>query len=134
MNIGDINFLAVLIAALSFFAIGALWYSPLLFANTWMREAGLKKEEVEKANMAKVLGLSFLLSLLISFNLAAFLGPDAGLSWGISAGALAGAGWVAASIGILYLFESRSFTLFLINAGYFIFSFMVAGGIIGAWQ
>jgi hypothetical protein len=134
MNIGEINYLAVLVAALSLFVIGFLWYSPLLFANTWMKEAGLTKEKVEKANMGKVLGLSFLLSLIICFNLAAFLGPDAGLVWGISAGALAGAGWVAASIGILYLFESRSFTLFAINAGYFIVSFMVAGGIIGVWQ
>jgi hypothetical protein len=35
----------------------------------------------------------------------------------MTAGGLAGIGWVAASPGILYLFEGRSFKLFLINAG-----------------
>jgi Protein of unknown function (DUF1761) len=79
-------------------------------------------------------GLSFLLTLIISFNLAAFLGSEAGLIWGMTAGALAGIGWVATSLGILYLFESRSLKLFLINAGYLAIAFIVAGGIIGAWQ
>jgi hypothetical protein len=52
----------------------------------------------------------------------------------MTAGALAGIGWVATSLGILYLFESRSLKLFLINAGYLAIAFIVAGGIIGAWQ
>ena len=134
MDLTQINYVAVLVAALSLFVIGGLWYSPLLFTRIWMKEANLSDEDLKQANMGKVFGLAFVLSLVISFNLAAFLGPDAGFIWGVTAGALAGIGWVAASIGILYLFERRSFTLFLINAGYFILSFMVAGGIIGAWQ
>jgi hypothetical protein len=134
MDLTQINYLAVLVAAVSFFAIGGLWYSPLLFSGIWMKEANLTQEYLRKANVGLVFGLSFVLSLIISFNLAAFLGVDAGFIWGITAGALAAIGWVAASIGILYLFERRSFRLFLINAGYFTLAFMVAGGIIGAWQ
>ena len=84
--------------------------------------------------MVKIFGLSFLLTLIITFNLAAFLGPDAGFVWGMTAGALAGIGWVAASLGIfIYLKEDR-LKLFLINAGYLAVTFIVAGGIIGAWQ
>jgi hypothetical protein len=134
MDLSKINFLAVLVAAASFFIIGGLWYSPLLFVRAWMKEAKLSEETLKQANMGKVFGLAFLLSFIISFNLAAFLGPNAGFIWGITAGALAGIGWVAASVGILYLFERSSFRLFLINAGYFTIAFMVAGGIIGAWQ
>lgn len=134
MDLTQINYLAVLVAALSLFAIGGLWYSPLMFTRIWMREADLSEENLKQANMGMVFGLAFLAALIICFNLAAFLGEDAGLIWGITAGALAAVGWVAASIGILYLFERRSFKLFLINAGYFTLSFMVAGGIIGAWQ
>jgi len=52
----------------------------------------------------------------------------------LTAGALAGIGWVATSIGILYLFEQKSMKLFLINTGYLAVTFIVAGGIIGAWQ
>jgi hypothetical protein len=134
MDLTQINYLAVLVAAVSNFAIGGLWYSPLLFAPSWMKEAGLSEEKLKKANMGKIFGLTFLLALVISFNLAAFLGADAGLSRGMTAGAMAGIGWAAASLGILYLFEHKSLKLFLINAGYLAVSFIVAGGIIGVWQ
>jgi hypothetical protein len=134
MELTQINYLAVIVAALSSFVVGFLWYSPFLFAKAWMREAGISEEKIKQANMFKVFGLSFLLTLIISFNLAAFLGPDAGFTWGMTAGALAGIGWVAASLGVLYLFEGRSFKLFLINAGYQAVTYIVAGGIIGVWQ
>ncbi len=50
------------------------------------------------------------------------------------AGGLAGIGWVAASLGINYLFERKSLRLFLINGGYNAVTYIVAGGIIGAWK
>ena len=134
MDLSQINYLAVLVSAVSCFIIGGLWYSPILFAKIWMKEASISEEEIKQTNMFKIFGLSFLLTVIITFNLAAFLGPDAGVSWGMTAGALAGIGWVATSLGILYLFERRSLKLFLINAGYLVVSFVVAGGIIGAWQ
>jgi hypothetical protein len=99
-----------------------------------MREAGLTEDKIKQSNMAKTFGLSFLLALIICFNLAAFLGPDAGLAWGMTAGGLAGIGWACASLGMIYLFEGRSFKLFLINAGYTAVSYILAGGIIGIWQ
>jgi hypothetical protein len=134
MDIAQINYLAVLVAALSGFVIGFLWYSPFLFGNIWMKEAGLTEEKLKQTNLAKTFGLSFLLSLIVSFNLAAFLGTESDLTWGLIAGGLAGIGWVAASLGILYLFERRSLALFLINAGYQAVTYIVAGGIIGAWH
>ena len=134
MDPSQINYLAVLVAALSSFVVGFFWYSPFLFSNIWMKEAGLSEEKIKQSNMFKTFGLSFLLTLIICFNLAAFLGPNAGFVWGMTAGALAGIGWVAASLGVLYLFEGRSLKLFLINAGYQAVTYIVAGGIIGAWQ
>lgn len=134
MNPSDINYLAVAAAAVASFVIGGLWYSPVLFGKAWMQENGLSEEKIRSSNMAVIFGVSFVLSVIISFNLAAFLGKDAGLVWGLTAGGLAGIGWVAASLGILYLFERKSFRLFMINAGYQAVTYVVAGGIIGAWQ
>jgi hypothetical protein len=134
MNPSDINYLAVVVAALASFVVGFFWYSPMLFSKVWQKETGLTDEKLKNANMFLIFGVSFLLTLIISFNLAAFLGKDAGLAWGMTAGALAGIGWVAASLGILYLFERRSMRLFLINAGYQAVTYIVAGGIIGVWQ
>ena len=129
-----INHLAVIAAALSSFVIGGLWYSPLLFHRAWMRVNGLTEKDL-KSGTAKIFGLSLLLSIIMSYNLAAFLAtPDTTVLWGATAGALAGIGWVALSIGVLGLFERRSLTYVLINGGYFALSFVVMGTILGAWR
>ncbi len=134
MEFPDINYWAVLVSALATFVIGSIWYSPILFANAWMKELGLTKAGMGKVNMFKIFGISFLLMLIIAFNLAAFIGPQSDLQFGLTAGALAGFGWVAAAMGINYLFERKSFRFWLINAGYMVVSFTLMGAIIGAWH
>jgi Protein of unknown function (DUF1761) len=130
-----INHFAVITAALATFLIGGLWYSPLLFHRAWMNANGLKEDELRRGGMARIFALSFLLSLIMAYNLAAFLaGPDTTVLWGATAGALAGIGWVALSIGILGLFERRSWKYVLINGGYFAASFVAMGAILGAWR
>jgi hypothetical protein len=128
------NFAAVGVAALLYFAIGGLWYSPLLFAKRWARECGLSDEQIQKAPLAKIFGLSALAAIVIAFNLAAFIGPKASLSFGLFAGAAAGLGWVAMSLGVIYLFEQRSWTLWLINSGYQVVAYTLMGGLLGVWK
>jgi len=130
----NLNWLAVIVAAISAFALGAIWYSPLLFVKIWMKETGITEESAKEANMAKVFGLSFILSLIASFFLALFVGPDAGGGFGALAGFMAGLGWVFTFLGITYLFERRSFAHFLINACYSVASLTLMGFIIGVWQ
>jgi hypothetical protein len=132
MDLSQINYLAIGVAALSSFLIGGLWYSPILFAKAWMRETGLSEDELAQ-NVGRTFGLAFALSLLIAFNLAAFLGPDATWSWGMTAGVLA-AVWVGGSMAITYAFERRSAILTLIDAGYHLVAYAVMGGILGAWH
>ena len=134
MDISNLNYLAIFVAALSTFLIGGLWYSPLLFAKTWMKENGFTEESLKGGNMAMIFGGSFVLAFVMSFNLAAFLADSSDLSWGITAGALAGIGWVTAAMGVTYLFERKSMKLFLINAGYHIISFIIMGAIVGVWK
>lgn len=128
------NIWAVLVAAVSTFLIGGLWYAPPMFGKAWMRENGFTEESLSNRNMLKIFGLAFLLALIASVNLAMFLGKDTTVSLGALYGFLAGFGWVATFVGTHYLFERRSLTLFLINAGYSIVSLTVMGAIIGAWQ
>lgn len=135
MAVPTINYLAVLVATLASFVIGGLWYSPALFANAWMKETGLTDEQLKKRSMGMVFGLAFLLTLIMAVNLAMFLSagsPD--LVWGMTAGALAGIGWIGLAFGVTYLFESKSLKLLLINAGYHAVSFIVMGAIIGVWK
>lgn len=130
----QLNFLAVGAAALSAFLIGGLWYSPVLFAKPWMRLNGFTEEDLKAANMVRTFGISFLCSVLIAFNLAAFLGSESDLAFDTLAGFLTGFGWVAMSSGIVYTFEQRPAKLWLINAGYHVVSYTVMGFIIGLLQ
>lgn len=130
----NLNWLAVVTAALSAFILGSLWYSPLMFVKIWMRETGITEESAKKANMVKLFGLAFILSFVAAFFLALFIGPDAGAGFGALAGFMAGFGWAFTSMGVSYLFEMRSFTHFIINAGYSVLNLTIMGLIIGVWQ
>lgn len=129
-----LNIWAVLVAALSTFLIGGLWYSPAVFGKLWMRENGFTEESLKGGNMVRIFGLTFFLALIAAINLAMFLGaenrPEMGALWGFAAGF----GWVATFIGTHYLFERRSFSLFLINAGYSIVALTLMGIILAAWK
>jgi len=130
-----INYLAVLVAALSTFILGGLWYSPLLFGKAWMRENKFSEEEVQTFSKARMFGWSFVFALIMALNLAMFLAaPGTNLSWGAAAGALAGFGWVALAIGVIGVFENRSWKYILINGGYMTVAFVVMGAIIGVWR
>jgi len=131
---GSLNWLGIVLAALSAFALGGLWYSPLMFVKIWAREAGIDMNADKRGNMALIFGLAFVLSFIAAFFLAMFIGPEQTASFGAMAGFLAGTGWVATLLGIFYLFEGRSLALFLINACYAIISLTIMGLIIGAMQ
>lgn len=133
MDFSSLNWLAVFIAAILSFVVGGLWYSPLLFGKAWLKEMGFADEDMQ-GDMARIFGLSFVASLVIAINLAMFLGPDASLGWGLAAGALAGVGWVAMAIGIIYLFSRHSLKLYFIDAGYNVVTFTLMGGLLGLWQ
>ncbi len=62
----EMNFYAVLVAALATLVVGFIWYSPALFANIWMRETGLTEEELKKGSMIKIFGLTFIFSVMIA--------------------------------------------------------------------
>lgn len=130
-----INHLAVFLCAVMSLVIGGIWWSPLLFAKVWQRENGFSDEQLSSVNPTKTFGLTFLLALLMSYNLAFFLGgPGTTWQWGVIAGLLTGVGWVAAMFIVVALFEQRSLKYILINAGYIAVYFAVIGFILGIWR
>ena len=131
-----INHWAVLVCAAANLVVGAIWYSPMLFYKAWMKENKLTEETIkQKFNPLKMYGLSFILSLIISYNLAFFLGDDkTNASWGATAGFLAGFGFSALIFAVVALFEMRSRRYILINGGYITVYFTLIGFIIGAWR
>lgn len=129
----DINYLAVVLAALAAFFLGYLWYT-VIFAKPWQQLIGMGKDggDAQPPSLAKLLIGSFILEVVMAFNLAAFIGREADWLFGLGAGAAAGLGWVSLAFGVNYMFEGKPFGLWLINAGYNTVVFAVMGAIIGA--
>lgn len=127
----EVNLWAVLACGVSSMALGALWYSPLLFAKRWQAEVGLTDSALAGGNMPMIYGLAFVLSLVAALVFAMFLGREMALGPSVAAGAAAGVCWVAASFGINYLFERKSLALALINGGYHALQFTLFGLILG---
>jgi hypothetical protein len=126
----ELNYWAILLASLSTFLLGGIWYSPAVFGKAWMRENGFTEEGMKNSNMVKIFGLALVLALISAVNLAMFLGPETNVVMGAVWGFAAGFGWVATFVGTHYLFERKSFTLFLINAGYSVVALTIMGVII----
>ena len=134
MEFTAINPFAVFVAALSSFLVGGVWYSPLLFATPWMEDNRLSADELKNANMTKIFGGSFVLALIIAGSFSYVMGSAATMSLGLRVAAIASVGWVAASLGLVYLFERKPLRLYAINTGYQVVTYVLMGVIIGAWQ
>ena len=133
MNLHTLNVWAILVAAVSAFVLGAVWYAPFAFGGLWKRANGFTSDPPPAG--AKVFVVAFLLSLIMAFNLAMFLNdPKTNLAWGATAGFLAGFGWVAIGIGILSLFERRPFSYVLVNGGYLTVALVLMGAVLGGWR
>ena len=127
-----INILAVVVAALSSFLLGGVWYSKLLFGPTWQRAAGDTRPG--HAHPAKVFGLSYLFALVAAFAYAWLMPPPADAPAALLQGLAVGAGVVATSFGINYQFANRSTVLWLIDGGYHAVQFALYGLILGLWR
>lgn len=126
-----INLWAVLVAAVSSFLLGGIWYGPL-FGKAWNAVAGMAPQK--QGHPAKIFGGAFVFSLLAAAVFAWFLGPQPPLSFAVCRGVLAGFGLVAASFGINYLFAQRGTRLWLIDGGYHTVQFALFGLVLGLWH
>ncbi|MEM8941863.1 MAG: DUF1761 domain-containing protein [Pseudomonadota bacterium] len=135
MDSVPINHLAILVAALSGFVIGAVWYSPLLMGNVWMKAAGLTEEQLATGNKPRIFITTFAFLLIMSFCLAMFLAvPEIDAGKGSLYGFLTGFGWIFFAIGTVALFELRPWSYILVNGGYWVITMTVMGAILGAWK
>jgi hypothetical protein len=133
-----INYLAVIVAAVASFAIGAVWYSPVLFAKHWMAAHGFTLESMTamRSTMARAYAISFICLLVMAAVLAVLLGRMGivGAMHGARLGAFLWLGF-AATIGLTAnVYANRPRSLFFIDAGYQLVYMMVMGAILAAWM
>lgn len=133
-SIADMNALSIVVAALVYFFIGSVWYSPVLFAQAWMKEIGKSKEELNPNPFIYI--LCFVLTVIASFLLSCIFEITglSGLVPGLFAGLAAGLA-IAAATAITTMFNDyRRYKLYLINVGYHVVSFTAMGIVLGIWR
>lgn len=125
--------LAVVAAALSFFALGGLWYT-VIAGRQWREEMGITDEQMEGTSpMVMQFVWSILVSLVIAFTLSKLIG-EAGTEYGLKVGAGTGAGIGAAILAQNYVYESKTPRFFAINGLYVVIGLAIMGTIIGVIQ
>ena len=131
----ELHFLPILVCALIVWLLGALWYSPVLFAKPWVAIVGRQMGEKPKGLAKGMIG-SLIGDLLLAFVMLHFIlwsGADS-FGWGALIGFIC---WVGFVVGPLYpqsVYEGRPFTYFAINSGYWLVSLLAVGGLLGVWH
>ena len=125
---GPMNWVAVVLGTVVFFAVGAIWYSAL-FAKPWQREVGLSDEQLKGGRsipliMGTCLLLEFVVVLMLG-HLFARIQPGDHAKMMMASGF--GLAIMAPAIGINYLYQRRSLKLFLIDAGHFVVGMTAVG-------
>lgn len=122
----QVDWLAVVVAAILNMVIGAIWYSKALFGDAWKKSTGRK----DKFSMV----WGFIVSLVIAYFIAFFEGylGIATVSDGVFIGFCLWLGFVATTQISGVIWGGEPLKYFFIRTGYKLLAFLVMGGVIGA--
>ncbi|MDF2964773.1 MAG: hypothetical protein K0Q51_161 [Rickettsiaceae bacterium] len=129
-HIQQINYLSIFIASLIPFALGGVWYSPMVLGDIWRKEVCTDRLEASQTHSSAVYLISWVLSFITATAFALYLGESPTPEFAVKQGLFIGCFFVATCFGVNYLFTKRSFKLFLIDSLYYITQFVLYGLII----
>ena len=133
----NINWLAVLVAAIAYFILGAIWYSKALFGSKWAAVVGLNMNDPDKSKgMAKMMIGTLVLILVTCIGLALFVNrlDLSVLSSGLRLGAITGICFATTAVSISFIYESRPTALYFIDCGYHLAGHLIAAIILVLWR
>lgn len=135
MTTVDVNLPAVVVSAVSAMAVGAVWYSPMLFAKPWMQLTG-RKDMNAMEGAAVGYATAFIGALITAYVLAHFVGYAGAKNAveGAVTGIWAWLGFTGTSFLTTYTFANRPKKLWAIDALQYLAVFVVMGLILGAWH
>ncbi|WP_209346900.1 DUF1761 domain-containing protein [Pontixanthobacter sp. CEM42] len=135
MNLFDVNWLAIVLAAACGFIVGGIWYGPVM-GKKWMGAVGLTEDQIKEGNMGLIYGGAFAFSLLASWTLAhtfASYATDLSVAVKVMTAFGVAIGFIIPALGTNYLFSQKGKTLFFIDAGYWML-FYIAMGLVHAYM
>lgn len=135
MSLQDLNWLAIIIGGVLYFVLGALWYSPLLFAKPFMKYRVKPGEQLDGGQPTEYLitlvnALITAVAVAIVVRLAEASTPVDGAAVGL----LLAIG-IAATTSLTYtIFSGPHKGLWLIYSGYKVVGFMIMGALFAVWK
>jgi hypothetical protein len=157
----ELNFLAIVVAAIVPLIVGAIWYNPKVFGTVWMKASGMTEEKMKGANMGIIFGVTLVLSVLLAFSVngmvihqvaasqLAFTNPDAesykafmeefgnmhrNYGHGALHGAIGALFFALPVLGINALFERKGWKYILVNVGFWVVTLAIMGAILCGWK
>ena len=127
-----INHLAVFVAAIAYFAWGAVYFT--VFGNQWLALTGLTKAQVQPSAVPYT--VAFLMAWLFSYGAAIALGKskDSGARDGVQFAIFMGIVFYASTVLTTTLFELRSVGLWAFDSVYVIVGMAISCAIVGGWR
>lgn len=124
----DVSILAVALASLAHFALGAIWYSPMLFSKQWAAALNIKMDGSGGSIAVPLIvnAVGCLVTTTVVGILYLWGGGDGPLD-GIVCGLLVGACIIAVENLNRPMYERAPWALYWINSGYSIVAFALVG-------
>lgn len=135
--LSDINWLAVLVATLAYFILGAIWYSKALFAPKWAKLVGIQmNSEASKKGLGTMMMGSFILIIVTCIALALLVVrlDLFVLASGIKLGLITGICFATTAVSISFIYEKRPTALYFIDCGYHLVGHIAAAIILVLWR
>jgi len=133
----EVNYLAVLVAAVASFLLGWFWYGPL-FGKPWMKLMNFDKNSMKSMKLSPVTAmiLGFLTYLIIAYVLAGFISilNAATIVEGMKIAFWIWLGFIATTTLGSFLWEGKSIKLYLLNNAYNLLNILVIAVILTAWK
>ena len=134
--ISNLNWVHIAVCTLIYFAIGSIWYSPVLFSKIWMAQIGNLDQEKGKKQMPMLFANAFICGGIASFGIALLISMLGITSMGaaIKLALVCGGCFGFTSLSMSYMFGQRSITLLLIDSLYHIVSLVVVAIVFSVWH
>ena len=133
LTFDGLNWLAIIVAAVVYFVVAAIWYQPRVMGKKWMESVGMESVE-EGPNPAIFLVplISYFIMATVLAMIARGIGAES-FTDGLVLGLLTGFVFVAMQSLINASFEGRSMNLVLVNGGLGIIGHALAAIIVTTW-
>lgn len=134
---GDLNWLAVIVATVAYFALGAVWFARAMFGKAWMRSLGWEPRPDERPGPEYFVGpfVTCLIASIATGLLAAATDTDT-VAEGLVLGLITGVGLAGSALFVTGYFDPKKpqpMTWFAITGGYHLVGLLIASLIISVW-